>query len=293
MKSNRNLRRLGLLRNIVILLTFIWFPIVSSASVESPFVKYEVNVKPRTTSYSTHSAAVMPSNHFISPRGSMPMVSGNGVCAYPMLRSSRVHGYAYQEHALMPTTAIGPSYRLRTTSSVAVHSIGLGGSSIGTGANRNTSSSHDVSYSGRTVAMPSLSMTPHAHYSGSAASPSLLSTETYAFTTSATASQRRFGSRRAPGYAGTEEGDEAEDGGKYWYWDGEEWIDIGDVPVGTIKIEGGVTYRWNGSSWEVVGDQKDPGIPVGDTPWLWMLFCVLVFYLVKSVSTTRKNSRED
>ncbi|MBR0064792.1 MAG: hypothetical protein IJQ06_04250 [Paludibacteraceae bacterium] len=90
-----------------------------------------------------------------------------------------------------------------------------------------------------------------------------------------------FGPRRAPGYDGTYEGQEEEDGGKYWMWDGEGWIETGSVPVGTTKIVDGITYTWDGSAWVVVSDQQDPGLPLGDTPWFWMLLLAAGYAALK------------
>ena len=88
------------------------------------------------------------------------------------------------------------------------------------------------------------------------------------------------GFRRIPGYNGYE-GEVADEGGKYWLWDGEEWIEQGAIPVGATKIESGITYRWNGSSWDIVGDQQDPGLPVGNTPWLLFLLLSIAYLFRK------------
>ena len=240
-----------------ILVTAIWLAVAVHAYNDSKNEKNEFEVHAGTVTYGTSSSASMPVV-------SVPM---SGVSA-PMVSGSVIRHYAYSGHATMPqmtwkpTSASGSGYRMHTTSSATVHSIGGGGSGGGggvvSGGSNSNASSRGFSSGSVSIAIPSLAL----------ATPSVVTTQTDASASTRTG----MGPRKAPGSAGTYEGEQGEEGGKYWIWDGEEWIEAGDIPVGTTKIEDGITYRWNGSAWETVGDQADPGMPVGNTPWLWMLF---------------------
>ena len=63
---------------------------------------------------------------------------------------------------------------------------------------------------------------------------------------------------------------EGEDDGEGHFWNGEEWIDI---PVGALRAnpETQESEIWNGSAWVAIGDQREPGTPVGDMPWLLLI----------------------
>ena len=75
-----------------------------------------------------------------------------------------------------------------------------------------------------------------------------------------------------------------------WRWDGEQWVLISTIPIGTTKIEGGKTYRWNGTEWEDVTDQTDPGLPVGPMPWLLMVLLACAYAFCKY---NKKHTIED
>lgn len=90
---------------------------------------------------------------------------------------------------------------------------------------------------------------------------------------------RGGGFRRIPGYDGTWEGETAVDGEGEWTWDGEGWSLT--IPNGSTKIVGGITYVYRDGAWVPVGDQQDPGVPIGDAPWTWMLLLVMAYVSTK------------
>jgi len=230
----------------------------------------------RAVTYGTHSKAYTPVVSIPMRHSDIPMVSGG-----------TVRSYAHYGHATMPSTSSGSGYRIHTLSSSTVHTIGSGGGGGGGASSGGSSSSaRRISYSGGSVSMPALAVAMPTRTSASSQT-----TETYSPLAGQSEASGHIGSiRRAPGITGDEEeGDEAEDGGKYWIWDGEQWVEAGDVPVGTTKIEGGKTYRWNGSEWVLVGDQLEPGVPVGDTPWWLMTLLLVVYGAVKKVGFRRNN----
>lgn len=263
MKKNFNDPRGGLIIALGVLLAALWLVIAFGAYEELKREKYEVRVKPGAVTYGTHSTTTIPMSSVSTHRSAVPMISGGAI-----------RHYAHYGHATMPKMSGASNYRLHTTSSATVHSVGGGGAGGGgaySAGGGSSSSSRGISYSGASVSMPTLAF----------ATPTRSMASSYSMTgesaTSSEAPIHSVGLRRAPGYDGTREGQQEEEGGKYWIWDGEEWIEAGNIPVGTTKIEGGITYRWNGSEWEIVGDQQDPGLPIGDAPWLWMLLLMAVY----------------
>ena len=258
MRKNLDTSRAGMIVCLGVLLGALLLLIAFGTYHEAQRQKYIVSVHPGSVNYGTHSTAVVPMVSVPTHRSSVPMISGN-----------TVRSYAYSGHATMPGTSSGNSnFKLHTISSATLHSIGGGGSGGGGGTSGgSTGSSKGISYSG-SFAVPTLAL----------AAPSLASASPLEATP-------RMGMRprRAPGYDGTYEGEQGEDSGKYWIWDGEEWIVAGEIPFGTTKIEGGITYRWNGSAWEVVGDQLEPGVPIGDAPWILFLFLLMVYVLFKRI----------
>ena len=198
-----------------------------------------------SVSYGTHyQATSMP------PMVQSPSLRRTAV-AVPMASGSVVHATPYTLHT-SPS-----SFTIHTTSSAEVRSVGSGGGGGGGIATTNGSSSsrRGMTYSGASVAMPTLALaTPSM-----AAEPSM-------------AEPRAAGPRRAPSYTGDpSDGDYAqddEDSNKWWQYDGEGWVEV------EIRVVDGIIYAWNGYDWVPVTDkdQADPTIPqpIGATPWLFM-----------------------
>ena len=260
MKNDLRTPKLGMVVALCVALAALWLVALYGTYEDSKREKYDVRVRPGAVTYGTHSTATIPMTSVATRRSAVPMISGGAV-----------RNYAHYGHATMPSAASGSSYRVHTLSSATVHTIGSGGGGGGGMSSGSSSSSRGISYSGVSVSMPTLAF----------ATPTRSMASSYSMTgesaTSSEAPIHSVGLRRAPGYDGSREGEQGEEGGKYWIWDGEEWIEAGEIPFGTTKIEGGITYRWNGDEWEIVGDQQDPGLPIGDAPWLWMLLLMTVY----------------
>ena len=237
---------------------FLWAVAVYVTYQDAKMTRYNVSIKPGAVNYGTHSTVTMPPLMHTSYRHSTPMISGDAVRAY-----------AHAGHATMPQASYGStsSFRIHTTSSAQVHSIGGGGSTGGGGmmnGSGSASSARGIRYSGGSVSMPVLAM-----------NSSTLATTSYSSAQASTmAGQTRFGisPRRVPGIDGSYDGEWKLDGGIWYRWD--DWAGVWVTPdVGETRIEGGVTYKWNGTSWDPIGDQGDPTNPqpIGATPWILML----------------------
>ena len=264
-----NISRLGMIGVLGALLAVLWLLAVYSVYEDNRTGKYNVTIKPGAVTYGAPSTAVIPMGTTTHLRSAVPMISGEAV-----------RSYAHHGHASMPAASTASSFRLHTTSSATVHTIGAGGGGGGISSGGTSSHSRGTTNSGVSVSMPGLAMvTPLRATTYISSESSYLSGQSV----EADAAYHGFGSpRRTPGITGDEEeGDEAEDDGKYWYWDGEQWVENGDIPIGTTKIEGGITYRWNGSSWEIVSDQQDPGLPLGDAPWLFLVILAAAYLMRK------------
>lgn len=248
-------------RKSVIILASLVFAVIFSLAAYSVYVQqtdlaHSVHLSPTSANYGTLSTARPQALAVPMQRSSSPMISGGAV-----------RSYAYSGHSSIPTGSTGSGFKIHTTSSATVHTIGSGGGG-GAFARGTSSSSRGMTQqaAATSVSFPSLTMV----------TPVMMPTATTT-TTETTPSKYGIAPRRAPGYSGSYEGEQGEDGGKYWIWDGESWIEAGAIPVGTTKIEGGITYRWNGSEWEVIGNQQDPGVPVGNAPWLLLLFLAGIY----------------
>jgi len=251
---------------VIILASFLFVAILSIAffnayEQKAQALGHTVHITPASAHYGTVSSVT----------ASAPIIPS----IHQSINPSIHHSY-HSGHATMPkVSASGAGFKIHTTSSASMHSYGSGGGGggVGTsgGSSHGTSSSKGIQYGGGSVSLPVLAV----------ASSSSAMSASFARASSA---RMGIGPRREPGYSGSKEGEIGEDGGKYWMWDGEEWIEQGDIPVGTTKIEGGKTYRWNGSSWDEIGDQQDPGLPLGDTPWLWMLLLIGIYLLARRKS---------
>ena len=290
MKKQYNDPRGGLLIALGVLLAALWGLISYGAYEESKRVKYDVSVRPGAVTYGTHSTAFVSSVSASTYRSSVPMISGGAV-----------RSYAHYGHASMPKASTGSGYRLHTTSSATVHSIGGGGSTGGGGysAGGNSSSSNRINCS---VSMPTLAMATPSRTtssisgsvtSGITTSASSLTQGTTTSETSSSVSPARRGSIRKGQPSG--EGGEGEwrNGGEgdgdWWYydpWDGWVAAEIGDTrPAGD-----GNYYRYDGEGpWTLVNDQGDPvnPTPLGDTPWFWMI----IFAAIYAINHAKRQKR--
>ncbi len=243
-------------KGVIVFVSFVFAAIFGiaffSAYEQRTDLGHSVHLSPTSANYGTVSS-VHPQALAVPMQSSAPMLSGGAI-----------RSYAYNGHASMPkASSSGSGFKMYTTSSASVHSIGSGGGgSMSGGSSSGGSSSKGIQYGGGSVSMPTLALATPAY--GAQSSLSL-----------------GGGFRRAPGYDGIREGEVGYDDGKTWIWDGEEWIEQGAIPVGATKIESGITYRWNGSSWDIVGDQQDPGLPIGDAPWHWMLLLAIAYVCTK------------
>lgn len=160
-------------------------------------------------------------------------------------------------HTVRHTPSVSSSMKIYTTSSAQVRTIGSGGGSGAGGGIATTngvgSSRRGMTYSGASVAMPTLALAKPSM----AADPSSVR-----YTT---------GPRRAPSYTGDpSDGDYApddKDSNIWWQYDGEDWVTV------EVRVVDGKIYAWNGiDDWVLVTDkdQADPYVPVGPMPWLFM-----------------------
>lgn len=201
-----------------------------------------------SVSYGTHyQATSMP------PMVQSPSLRRTAV-AVPMASGSVVHSTPYTLHT-SPS-----SFTIHTTSSAEVRSVGSGGGGGGGIATTNGvgSSRRGMTYSGASVAMPTLALaTPSM-----AAEPSM-------------AEPRAAGPRRIQANGdGSYHGETKEENGNIFYWDEEKekwekWLDNTNIPIGTTITLEGKTYEWDGHDWVIVKG-TDPYVPVGPMPWLFM-----------------------
>ena len=267
-------RSRAVLIGLCVAVAFAWAVAVYMTYQDNKMGRYEVAIKPGPVSYGTHSTVSMPPMISTPIRRSVPMISGDAV-----------RHYAHQGHATMPSANAGVSsgFRMHTTSSATVHSIGGGGSAGGgmMGSSSSASASRGIRYSGGSVSMPTLAF----------------ATSSYATQTAATASRYGIGPRKAKPTGGGTDG-EWQNGGEgdadWWYWsdwEGDEgdWVaaSVGDRrPAG----DGVNFYRYDGGGvWTLVNNQGDPvtPVPVGTMPWMLMLLLVSAY----TVYIYRKNTK--
>lgn len=243
----------------VVFLSIFVIAVFDAYEYKAQALGHSVHLSPSSANYGTVSSA--PSTIAVPMRSTAPLLSGG-----------TIRSYAYSGHSSMPKTSgsVG-GFTIHTTSSASLHSYGSGGGGAGgsMGSTGASSASRGIQNSSvGSVSVPTLAL----------ATPSF-----------ATVSAQGGGRPRyIPGYNGTYEGQEVEDEGKYWTWDGEGWIETGSVPIGTTKIDDeGKTWRWNGSAWVIVDDQAEPGLPLGDTPFLWMFLLVGIYTAIRYTYTKK------
>lgn len=246
---------------------FLWAVAVYVTYQDTKMARYDVTLKPGAVNYGTHSTATMPPMIQSSYRHSTPMISGDAVRAY-----------AHAGHATMPMASYGSSsgFRIHTTSSASVHSIG-GGGSVGGGGMMSfsgESSSRGIRYSGGSVSMPVLAVN-----SSMMAAPS----------TSGTSASLPVGPRRAqPKGSGTDGewrygGDDPENPSDWWYYDdyAEDWIQVTDGDMRPANDGTGNFWKYSGGKWVYVDDKGNPvsPTPIGATPWLLMALLAFAYAL--------------
>lgn len=259
MRSENNTPQARLIVALCVVIVAIWAMAVYETYSDSVREKYDVRVSPGAVTYGTHSSAITPV--------SMESVHHTSV---PMISSGAVHSYARYGHAA--SSGAGSGYKVYTTSSATVHTVGSGGGGgVLAGNGNSSSSSRGINYGSTTVSVPVLAMTT-ASYTPQTTSPA----------------RRGVGPRRMPGITGDEEeGDAQYDEGKWWYWDidAETWRTDEDpsLPVGTTRNISGYIEYWNGSKWVTMDEWLNPGVPVGDTPWHWMILMAVAYGIVKTI----------
>lgn len=255
---------------------FLWAVAVYVTYQDTKLARYNVSIKPGAVNYGTHSTVTMPPVMRTSYRHSTPMISGDAVRAY-----------AHTGHATMPMASYGSSsgFRIHTTSSATVHSIGGGGSAGGGGmmSSSGGSSSRGIRYGGASVSMPALALATTGQGTQSA-----MSNMAVAYSA---------GPRKIKP-TGTGEDGEWADGGEGDWWRYDDWEGDWVCPVdGETRIEGGITYKYVGTyptgSWVPVGDQGDPTnpTPLGDTPWHWMLILIGAYALRLSIKSRKYTNK--
>lgn len=179
--------------------------------------------------------------------------------AVPMTSGSVPHATPYT------TRSTSSSFTIHTTSSAQVRTIGSGGGGGIATTNGSSSSRRGMTYSGASVAMPSLAL----------AKPSMA--------TDPSSARYTTGPMRAPSHTGDpSDGDYApddKDPNKWWMYDGEDWVTV------EVRVVDGKIYAWNGiDDWVLVTDkdQADPYVPVGPMPWLFMAILSAAYVVIKS-----------
>lgn len=268
MKNDSKTPHMGMIVALGVLIAAIWMLAIYDTIQDAHEEKYDVSVRPGAVSYGTHSSATVPMVSAPTRHTAAPMISG-----------SAVRSYAHYGHASMPSSAVGSGFMMHTTSSATVHTVGSGGGASGGGssASGGKGGSRGIAYGGGSASMPSLA----------------LATPTYAATyTNEGAARNGGGPRKVHDVGGGEmEGDY---NGEYYdgynqYWDAinEEWVD--DLFDGALKFEGGNTYVYDhtapGDHWVLQPGSGDPGVPLGDAPWLWMLLLALGYAIAKIIRT--------
>ena len=240
---------------------FLWTVAVYVTYQDAKMARYNVSIKPGAVNYGTHSTVTMPPVMRTSYRHSTPIISGDVVRAY-----------AHTGHATMPVASNGSNsgFRIHTTSSATVHSIG-GGGSTGGGmmSSIGGSSSRGIRNSGGSVSMPMLAFAASSSTVSSAYPSSGLST---------------------PGMKKVKPNGDGEYNGEYyngqwWNDDEENWVD--EPFVGAIRYNGDVMERYDGLNWVPVNNQGDPGVPVGATPWILMLLLAGAYALYVRIKSRK------
>ena len=283
MNNQRRDSRVGMIVFLGVLLAALWGVITYGVYREAQEeMKYDVPVRPGVVNYGTRSTASVPMVTMNPRRLSAPMVSAGAVRAY-----------AHHGHATMPKASAGTGYRIHTTSSATVHSIGSGGGNGGgiSGGGSSSSSSAGVSYGSVSVAMPVLAMATSVRSSYAASTVSSPQETTSGMVASSpVASSPKFGRgirKSKPSDPGndSEWSDNGAGDGDWWYYDewAGEWIEPWE---GASRPAGGGNFwKYTDGAWVLVNDQGDPvnPQPLGDMPWIWMILLLTIYLQVRRV----------
>ena len=143
MKNDLRTPRLGMAVALCVALTALWLVALYGTYEDSHREKYDVRVTPGAVTYGTHSTAIIPTVSVPMRHSSVPMISGGAV-----------RSYAYSGHAATPSATSGSGFKMHTTSSATVHTIGSGGGSNNQSPitnHQSTSSSRGIRMSGASV----------------------------------------------------------------------------------------------------------------------------------------------
>lgn len=260
MRNEGKTPHMGLMVLLCTVIAAIWVLALYDTYADSKQEKYDVRVHPGAVNYGTHSSAVIPME-------TRQLHHSNG----SLLSGSAVRQYAYNGHSASTPSSNG--YRVYTTSSATVHTVGAGGGGGSMGsANSSSSSSRGIQYGNASVSMPTFALV----------------TPNYAMQASGS-SRNAIGPRKIKP-SGTGEDGEWKNGGEgdsdWWYyndWEG-DWV---AAEVGDLRPKGdGNFYRYDGGGvWTLVNDQGDPvtPTPVGDAPWFWMMLLAMSYGIVKVI----------
>lgn len=251
-------------KGVIVFVSFVFAAIFGiaffSAYEQRTDLGHSVHISPTSANYGTVSTA-RPQALAVPLQSSAPMLSGGAI-----------RSYAYSGHATMPkASSAGSNFKMYTTSSASVHSIGSGGGggggSMGGGSSYGGSSSKGIRYTGGSVSMPSLAFATPTSYG-----KSNQGTAYYG-----------LGPRKAKPTGGTGGGVvvDDEDPTITWYWDEEVEDWVSSLPYGSVKEEGGYYWEWTESGWVRKGQVPDLGTPVGDAPWHWMLLLAIAYVSAK------------
>lgn len=272
MRNDLRTPNVGMAVALCVALTAVWLVALYGTYEESKREKYDVRVSPGAVTYGTHSTATVPMVTVPMRHSSVPMISGGAI-----------RSYAHHGHASMPSAASGSGFKMHTTSSATVHTIGSGGGggSVGTSGG-SSSSSRGISYSGVSVSMPTLALATPTYEDKEASMASVQTSQ------QAAAPARRMGNIRKT-YPGEGEyiGQPSPSGNQYW--DGWDWVDYDE---GDTKSEGGKDWVYHNGAWEEVANQSQPTSPdpIGDTPWHWMVLLLTIYGITKAFKSKKRNA---
>ena len=224
----------------------IWLLAIYGTIHEAQETKYDVSVRPGAVSYGTRSSVTVPMVSAPARHTAAPMISG-----------SAVRSYAHYGHASMPSSATGSGFKMHTTSSATVHTIGSGGGGVSSPSGDRGASSRGITYGGGTVSLPSLALVTPVYSSSAEAE---------------TPARYGMGPRRArpsgkPSDDDYEEGTWVDGGDGDWWFADEDLEDWRQPEVGEERIDGilGYSVTWTGSGW-VKSTEYEPGVPLTDAP---------------------------
>ncbi len=272
MKNDLRTPRLGMAVALCVALTALWLVALYGTYEDSQREKYDVRVTPGAVTYGTHSTAIIPTVSVPMRHSSVPMISGGAV-----------RSYAHSGHAATPSATSGSGFRLHTTSSATVHTIGSGGGSNNqspiTNHQSSSSSARGIQSSGVSVSMPTLALATPTY----AAQSEMSTTSALATAPGRNGHVRKVHDNGAGGMDGDYDGEPYN--GQWWSSDDEEWKD--EPFDGAIDIRADGTYKYQSGIWVKISDAGDPGVPIGTTPWLVMLLLAGVYGIAKTIRKKR------